>query len=143
MTRILGIVCGILTLLLFVDGPAIAGAKSGKMRWTSNNNNPNAKEALKIPAANGNTPGILELKIAFKGGELAEFSVIGDGDTDLDLLILDTQGKIVAQDIDPPASKGGGSDICMCRWTPNVEQIYTIRIVNYGRVYNIAQAACN
>ena len=70
-------------------------------------------------------------------------SVIGDGDTDLDLFIYDTTGQLVAKDEDPPASKGGGSDICRCQWTPRVEQEYTIKILNYGKVYNIAQAGCN
>ncbi len=132
--------------------PGRAAARCG---WSSNNSIPNGRLPLKIPAATADKPGTLELKIVFKANELAEFSLVGDGDTDLDLYIFDAAGweggwvngrvagRPITKDVDPPATQGGGSDICNCRWQPLVEQEYTILIINYGKVYNLAQAGCN
>ncbi len=119
---------------------ADAGAKGGKIRWSSNKDIQNGKPAIKVPPAQEKKEGTAVLKIVFKAKELAEFCVIGDGDTDLDLVVLDAKGKVVVKDVDPAER---GSDICICRWTPDEEQEYTIVIVNNGKVYNLAQAGCN
>ena len=89
------------------------------------------------------TPGKVELKITFEGGKLAEFVLIGDGDTNLDVVIKDAAGNVVVKDVDPPKSAGGGSDICVCRWTPKETAEFTIVILNDGELLNIAQAATN
>lgn len=72
----------------------------------------------------------------FRGGELAEVGLRGDGDTDLDLFVYD----------------GNGSEICrsttysdreFCRWTPAWTGNFTIRVENYGGVYNRAEVYVN
>jgi hypothetical protein len=119
---------------------ARGGAKEGKIRWSSNPQIANRRPPLKVPAADKTGPGKVELRIVFKGRERAIFSVIGDGDTTLDLVIKDAKGRIVAEDVGPATR---GSDLCLCRWTPDEEQEYTIVIYNHGKVYNLCQAGCN
>jgi hypothetical protein len=133
----------VIGLLLTANLTAEAGAKGGKIRWSSNSTSNTAKvnPPIKVPAAKGpKEPGIVELKVVFVANKLAEFFLIGDGDTDIDVYILDSTGKVVAQDEDPAEY---GSDLCMCRWTPTEEQEYTIRIINRGNVYNLCQAGTN
>jgi hypothetical protein len=129
-----------LGLLVAGSNSVYAGAKGGKIRWSSNNNIPNGKPAIKVPAAEADKPGIVELKVVFVAKKLAEFVLIGDGDTDIDVYVFDAGGNEVAKDEDPAAY---GSDLCVCRWTPSEEQEYTIRIVNRGKVYNLCQAGTN
>jgi hypothetical protein len=121
-----------------------AGAKDGKTRW-SHKKTGECKwfPAIKVPEASDGKPGVAVLKVTYKGGQLAEFFVIGDGDTDLDVVVLDSKGKKVAEDVDPPAEKGGGSDQCMCRWRPAQDEEFTIQIYNHGKVYNMANAGTN
>jgi hypothetical protein len=128
-------------LLLAYTGVSEAGAKDGKQRWTHKQTGScKAHPPLKVPAAEDGKPGTIELKIVFKAKELAEFVLIGDGDTDLDVIVLDAKGKKVVEDVDPAER---GSDLCVCRWTPDEEMEYRIVIVNHGKVYNVAQAGCN
>ena len=61
--------------------------------------------------------------------ELAEVLVSGDGDTDLDLYVYDSNGNLIAKDIDY-------SDDCYVRWIPAWTGRFIIRIVNRGPVYN-------
>ncbi len=141
MRKILGVVLASLTVALVLASSVDAGAKDGKIRWSAKKTGAcKWFDAIKVPAMEGNKPGKVELKIVFKAKELAEFFVIGDGDTDLDLFILDAKGGLVAKDEDPAER---GSDLCVCRWTPDTEQEYTIVITNLGKVYNVAQAGCN
>jgi hypothetical protein len=138
--RYLFAIAATLTVGLVCQQVVEAGAKNGKMRWSSNTAIKNRKPAIKVPEASGKEPGKVELKIVFKAKELAEFCVIGDADTDIDLIVKDAKGKTVAEDVDPAER---GSDICLCRWTPDHEQEYTVIILNHGRVYNLVQAGCN
>jgi hypothetical protein len=131
--------------LSLLAGSALqAGAKDGKIRW-SHKKTGECKwyPAIKVPEAQGEKPGLVTLKVTYKGGQLAEFFVIGDGDTDLDVIVLNSKGKKVAEDIDPPAEKGGGSDLCVCRWRPTEDEEFTIQILNHGKVYNMATAGTN
>lgn len=68
-------------------------------------------------------------KVQFRGGERAIVIVNGDGDTDLDVYVYNSNGVCVASDTD-------NTDYCVCAWTPSYTQTYTIKIVNYGSVYN-------
>jgi hypothetical protein len=68
-------------------------------------------------------------RVAFYGGELARVRVIGDGDTDLDLYVLDENGHVIASDT-------GDTDICELVWQPLWTGPFTIRVVNLGGVYN-------
>lgn len=78
-------------------------------------------------AVNGNS--YMDYTASFIANELAEVLVSGDGDTDLDLYVYDSNGNLIAQDTDY-------SDDCYVRWVPAWTGRYTIRIVNRGPVYN-------
>ena len=66
---------------------------------------------------------------SFVANQLAEILVSGDGDTDLDLYVYDSNGNLIASHTDY-------SDDCYVRWVPAWTGRYTIRIVNRGPVYN-------
>jgi hypothetical protein len=137
MVRVAGVLAVGLACWLLVGDPVVAGAKDGKTRWSAKQTGAcKWFPAIKVPAGEDGKPGIEVIKIVFKAKELAEFFVIGDGDTDLDLYVHDSSGKEIAKDV-------GLSDLCVCRWTPEREEEFTIRIHNLGRVYNVAQAGCN
>ena len=78
-------------------------------------------------AVNGNS--YMDYTASFVANELAEILVSGDGDTDLDLYVYDSNGNLIAKDTDY-------SDDCYVRWIPAWTGRYTIRIVNRGLVYN-------
>ena len=78
-------------------------------------------------AVNGNS--CIDYTASFVANELAEVLVSGDGDTDLDLYVYDSNGNPIASDTDY-------SDDCYVRWVPAWTGRYTIRIVNRGPVYN-------
>ena len=67
--------------------------------------------------------------ITFRAGELAIVTVIGDGDTDLDLYVYDNNGNLIARDADY-------TDDCIVTFTPRWTGNFRIKIVNRGRVYN-------
>lgn len=75
-------------------------------------------------------------KIRFRGGEQAIVIVSGDGDTDLDVFVYDSNGNLVASDTD-------NTDDCVCVWTPRYTGTFTIKVKNYGRVYNRYVIAVN
>ena len=78
-------------------------------------------------AVNGNS--YTDYTASFVANQLAEILVSGDGDTDLDLYVYDSNGNLIASDTDY-------SDDCYVRWVPKWTGRYTIRIVNRGPVYN-------
>ena len=65
----------------------------------------------------------------FVGGEPAIVYVDGDGDTDLDLYVYDQNGNQICSDTD-------NTDTMLCQWTPAWTGTFTVKIKNYGRVYN-------
>lgn len=67
--------------------------------------------------------------VTFRGGEIAIVTVIGDGDTDLDLYVYDNNGNLIDSDNDY-------TDNCVCTWTPRWTGNFRIKIVNRGNVYN-------
>ena len=67
--------------------------------------------------------------VVFRGGEIANVMVIGDGDTDLDLYVYDNNGSLIVKDDDY-------TDECVCTWIPPRTGSYRIMIVNRGKVYN-------
>ena len=67
--------------------------------------------------------------VAFVAGELAEVAAIGDGDTDLDLYIYDSNGNLIAKDDDY-------TDRCYVSWVPRWTGNYIVKVVNRGGVYN-------
>lgn len=78
-------------------------------------------------AVNGNS--YVDYTASFVANQLAEVLVSGDGDTDLDLYVYDSNGNPIASDTDY-------TDDCYVRWVPAWTGRYTIRIVNRGPVYN-------
>jgi len=76
---------------------------------------------------NGNS--YMDYTASFVANQLAEVLVSGDGDTDLDLYVYDSNGNQIASDTDY-------SDDCYVRWVPAWTGRYTIRIVNRGPLYN-------
>lgn len=78
-------------------------------------------------AVNGNS--YLDYTASFVANQLAEVLLSGDGDTDLDLYVYDSNGNLIASDTDY-------SDDCYVRWVPAWTGRYTIRIVNRGPIYN-------
>ena len=65
----------------------------------------------------------------FRGGELGVVSIAGDGDTDLDLYVYDSAGRLVASGI-------GASDREMVSFVPLGTQTYRIVVRNLGGVWN-------
>lgn len=65
----------------------------------------------------------------FEGDELARIVVRGDGDTDLDCVVLDENGNEVARD-------SRESDLCLLEWTPAWTGSFSLAVFNLGNVYN-------
>jgi hypothetical protein len=61
--------------------------------------------------------------IEFKGAEKAELTLVGDLDGDLDLLVYDEAGKLVASDT-------AGTDKCVVAWTPAQKGNFVVHIKN-------------
>ena len=71
-------------------------------------------------------PGRIDVyTITFRGGELAEVLVVGDGDNDLDLMIYDENGNLIEQDTD-------ATDRCYVSWTPAWTGPFKVKIKNLG-----------
>jgi len=96
-----------------------ANSKDGPRRW---------KRTIK-----GNSEVIY--KIVFKAEKEeprkhAEFAIIGDGSTDVDVFVFDAAGKRITSD-------EGYSDLGLVRWIPTKTQEYTIRVKNLGSEDNV------
>lgn len=68
-------------------------------------------------------------QISFIAEELAEILVSGDGDTDLDLYVYDSNGNLIVSDTDY-------TDDCYVYWVPAWTGRFIVKIVNRGPVYN-------
>ncbi len=78
-------------------------------------------------AVNGNSTDIYQ--ISFIANVLAEILVSGDGDTDLDLYVYDSNGNLIASD-------ESYSDDCYVCWIPAWTGKFFVKIVNRGPIYN-------
>ena len=121
MKRVLAFAILMVGLLLLCQGGADAGAKGGQKRFKN----------VKVPAK-----GEVVYKVVFKAEETAEFAIIGDTDTDVDIFVYDADGKEVTKD-------EGLSDLGMVRWRPTKEQEYKIVVKNLGKVFNVCQMGHN
>lgn len=68
-------------------------------------------------------------RISFVEGQYAEVLVSGDGDTDLDLYVYDSNGNLIVYDDDY-------TDDCYVRWIPAWTGTFVVKILNRGPVYN-------
>lgn len=68
-------------------------------------------------------------RVDLNGNERTVITLIGDGDTDLDIMVFDRWGNEVAADRD-------NTDVARVTFTPQVGGEYRIEIKNYGDVYN-------
>lgn len=68
-------------------------------------------------------------RINFRAGQTAIVTVVGDGDTDLDLYVYDENGNLIDKDADY-------SDDCVVTFTPRWTGVFVIKVVNRGNVYN-------
>jgi hypothetical protein len=98
-----------LSLATFATANPVGGSVSGVSRVASKNVNVHL--------------------IAYKGGEQADFSITGDGDTTLNIIVKDRFGNEIAR------TRGPG-DRCRATWTPTQTGTYFIYVVNEGNVYN-------
>lgn len=106
--------------------PAInANSKDGARRWTKT-----LKKGSEVVYK------IVFLAEQAKPRRLAEFAVIGDGSTDVDIEVRDSLGQVVAQDT-------FFSDLALCRWAPTMTQEYTIRVKNLGGEDNVCTMGHN
>lgn len=63
--------------------------------------------------------------LKFYGKQIARILVNGDGDSDLDCVVLDGGGHVVDSDTD-------STDACVLNWTPAWTGPFTLKIVNHG-----------
>ena len=106
----------LLALIEKIDAEA-KGAHRGSVRGPSRH----------YDAVNGNSTD--SYQISFVANELAEILVSGDGDTDLDLYVYDSNGNLIAKDDDY-------TDDCYVRWVPSWTGRFIVKIVNRGPLYN-------
>ena len=104
----------LLALVAILPNVGTAGSKDGPRRWT------------KVVPKNSD----LVYKIVFVATNepskaAAEFAIIGDGNTDVDIEVFDAAGKLVAKD-------DGFTDLGLARWRPASTQEFTIRVKNLG-----------
>jgi hypothetical protein len=67
--------------------------------------------------------------IVMEPEELAQIAVVGDGDTDLDLMVYDDQGNLIASDDSP-------NDKCYVQFSPGKRIPYKIVVKNNGNLFN-------
>lgn len=65
----------------------------------------------------------------FRGGEPAEMIVEGDGDTDLDCWVYDENGNLISSDTDL-------TDLCVMAWQPRWTGPFSLKVENFGSVWN-------
>lgn len=75
-------------------------------------------------------------RIQFVPGRPAWVSIRGDGDTDLDLQIIDSTGRTVCVAL-------GRSDREQCEWLANAAGETQVRVINHGSVFNVYRFCTN
>ena len=67
--------------------------------------------------------------ITYNAGEVADFAIVGDGDTTLNIVVKDAFGNVIVRTT-------GAGDRAHVSWVPSRTQQYTIYVINEGGVYN-------
>ena len=83
----------------------------------------------KYAVSSVNAHGTDVYRVNFRAGETGIVTVVGDGDTDLDLYVYDQNGNLIDKDVDY-------TDNCVCTFVPRWTGLFVIKIVNRGSVYN-------
>lgn len=118
MLRLSTVIVTLATLLIALSD---AGAGSGEpKRWKR-----------KVPKNSD-----VVYKIKFFANQDAEFAVIGEGNTDVDIHVLDDAGNVVVKDI-------ALTDLALVRWQPDRTQIFTIIVRNLNNEDNECQMGHN
>jgi hypothetical protein len=82
-------------------------------------------------------PGATDVySVVFSGAQLAEAGIVGDGSSDLDLIVYDENDHLVCRST-------GISDREYCRWWPRWTGPFRIEIQNLGAVANLYRLATN
>jgi hypothetical protein len=68
-------------------------------------------------------------KVLYRGGEQADFMIVGDGDTTLNVVVRDGNGNVVFRTTGP-------GDRFNVSWRPSQTGFFYISVVNQGNVYN-------
>lgn len=68
-------------------------------------------------------------QIAFFGESYAEIALLGDGDSNLDLVVTDAEGKLICADL-------SASDQVFCDFVPARNGFFTISVANTGTAVN-------
>ncbi len=102
-----------LAVMFLVFGAAVANPFGGAISGVS-----------RAPANSANLH-----RIVYNAGEQADFSIRGDGDTTLNLVVMDDNGTVIRRTIGP-------GDSAHISWPVSRTQTYTIAVVNEGGVYN-------
>ncbi len=111
---------GIVSVLALLSSAVLAGAVGG----------PRSATAIVFPER------YFAHRVAFRGGEQATLIVRGDGSTDLDCYVFDSDGDLIAADDD-------ATDHCIMRWYPYHTDVYTLKVVNRGQESNFYHVRTN
>jgi len=68
-------------------------------------------------------------KVLYRGGEQADFAIAGDGDTTLNVVVRDANGRVIVRTTGP-------GDRARVTWRPAQTGYFYISVVNEGNVYN-------
>jgi hypothetical protein len=123
--RMLGMLVLGLATALALTSVGQADSKDGPRRWTKT-----IKKSSEIVYK------IVYLADKNPTRQYAEFAIIGDGGTDVDIEVYDAAGKLVAKD-------DKFTDLALVRWVPTMTQEYTIKVKNLGSDDNMCTMGHN
>lgn len=112
---------------VLADGDANLLALIAKASETQSKRAPVGGSSYNSTSVNGNGTDVYT--VSFIAGQTAVVTVVGDGDTDLDLYVYDSNGNLIVKDDDY-------TDNCVVSWTPKWTGKFKIKVVNRGPVYN-------
>jgi len=80
--------------------------------------------------------GRLYHQITFREGEFVIIELMGDGDTDLDMIVRDQNGHTIC-------AADGPTDMEICRWKSASSGPVRIEVINLGSVHNVHRLCTN